>query len=76
MKKFTFLLVLFLLLVLFSKDSYSQTGNNALLEFCTGTWCQWCPCGDDAAEQILINYPKHNGAGISWPGRAGSLFIF
>jgi hypothetical protein len=39
-----------------------------LLEFVTGTWCQWCPCGDDVAEQILTTYPNtvvlaYHGAG-------------
>src|SRR4030095_5832033 len=50
-----FFTVLFAVLVL-------STGTNAeprrmVLEFCTGTWCGWCPCGDQAAEQILTTYP-------------------
>src|SRR5438876_3777977 len=37
---------------------FAQTGNNVLLEYCTGTWCQWCPCGDSTAHNILINFPN------------------
>ncbi|MBL8008523.1 MAG: Omp28-related outer membrane protein [Ignavibacteria bacterium] len=36
----------------------SQTGYNAVLEYCTGTWCQWCPCGHTAVHDILLNYPN------------------
>lgn len=39
------------------QNSYSQT-NNVLLEFCTGTWCPWCPCGDYTIQNILQNYPN------------------
>ena len=40
-----------------------------LLEFCTGTWCQWCPCGDRAADTLEAYYPNtiilayHGGGG-------------
>jgi hypothetical protein len=48
------------------KTNYSQ--NNVLLEYCTGTWCQWCPCGHDIIDAILVNYPNtvvlgYHGAG-------------
>jgi hypothetical protein len=36
--------------------SYSQ--NNVLLEFCTGTWCGYCPCGHEIAEQIQTAHPN------------------
>jgi hypothetical protein len=55
-------------LILSSVNSHSQ-GNNVLLEFCTGTWCQWCPCGDVIAQNILNTYPntlvlaEHGGGG-------------
>jgi hypothetical protein len=38
-------------------NSYSQT-NNVLLEYCTGTWCQWCPCGHDIISNIKQVYPN------------------
>lgn len=57
MKKIFLLLLLSFLFVSESNITYSQ-GNNVLLEFCTGTWCQWCPCGDVTVEGILQNYPN------------------
>ncbi|MBS1514309.1 MAG: Omp28-related outer membrane protein [Bacteroidetes bacterium] len=44
-----------------SVNTYSQTTgsqNNVLLEYCTGTWCQWCPCGHSIIDGILSNYPS------------------
>jgi hypothetical protein len=43
--------------------------HHALLEFATGTWCQWCPCGDQTAETMANTYPGtvviayHGGGG-------------
>ncbi len=31
-----------------------------ILEFCTGTWCQWCPCGDDEAHNLATAYPDNS----------------
>jgi hypothetical protein len=41
---------------------------NPVLEFCTGTWCQWCPCGDAVAHHLWVTYPNavilaYHGAG-------------
>ncbi len=59
MKKIlTFVFLAALLAVFVPKTSYSQSGMNALLEFCTGTWCQWCPCGDDIARNIQTVRPQ------------------
>jgi hypothetical protein len=63
----------------FSQNTFAQTQRNPVLEFCTGTWCQWCPCGDQVIEdQILPNLPNaiilaYHGAGsdpfITFPGQ-------
>ncbi len=50
-----------------SNKSYSDV-NNVVLEYCTGTWCQWCPCGHEIIHDILLNYPNtvvlgYHGAG-------------
>jgi hypothetical protein len=70
----------------FSQNLFAQTQRNPVLEFCTGTWCQWCPCGDQAIEQnILPNIPNaiilaYHGAGTdpfrNFPGNTiiNSLF--
>lgn len=59
MKKRILLIILALIALNFftSRDTYSEP-RRLLLEFCTGTWCQWCVCGDWAAERILSNYPQ------------------
>ena len=54
--------LLFIILALFTlsfltRDSFSEP-RKMVLEFVTGTWCGYCPCGDDAAEQILTTYPQ------------------
>ncbi|MEO6696330.1 MAG: Omp28-related outer membrane protein [Ignavibacteria bacterium] len=71
MKKLITIFSLFVMLVSFSPNkSYSQ--NNALLEYCTGTWCGYCPCGHEFIDQILTNYPNtvvlsyHGGTGDPW----------
>jgi hypothetical protein len=49
--------------------SDAQEQRNPVLEFCTGTWCQWCPCGDDMIlDNILPAIPNaiilaYHGAG-------------
>jgi Outer membrane protein Omp28/Secretion system C-terminal sorting domain len=59
MKKIFLLSFLIALSVGFgSRISYSQSGNNAILEYCTGTWCQWCPCGDNIAHNIQTIRPN------------------
>ena len=40
---------------------YSQSGNNPVLEFCTGTWCQYCPGAAMGADDLVTN---HNRAAI------------
>lgn len=57
MKKYYLLILVALLFSAGSSITYTQT-NNVLLEFCTGTWCPWCPCGEFTAESILESYPN------------------
>ncbi|MEO8513749.1 MAG: Omp28-related outer membrane protein [Ignavibacteria bacterium] len=54
---------------------------NVVLEFCTGTWCQWCPCGDDEAHHLAQTYPNavilaYHGAGSDpWQTFNGQAII-
>lgn len=48
----------------------SDVNRNVLLEYCTGTWCQWCPCGDNTAEALLGAHP--NMVVLAYHGPAGS----
>jgi hypothetical protein len=36
----------------------SNINREALLEFATGTWCQYCPCGDNTADALLVSHPN------------------
>jgi hypothetical protein len=50
------LITIFIILFI-AEVGYSQSTNNILLEFCTGAWCQWCPCGDAIAESVSVYKP-------------------
>lgn len=55
MLKLTFLLIIF---SLFTSQSFSGP-RRVLLEFSTGTWCGYCPCGDSIIEHnILTQFPQ------------------
>lgn len=70
MKKTLFTLTL-LLLALWVSFANAEP-RRLMLEFCTGTWCPWCPCGDATAEQLLVTYPNmiviayHGGSSDPW----------
>lgn len=63
---------LFLLLLVFmlapAKLNIAQVQRNPVIEACTGTWCQWCPCGHDIIDQILVSMP--NAIAIEYHGPA------
>lgn len=52
-----------------------------VLEFCTGTWCQWCPCGDNEAHNLATAYPDnvivlaYHGGSDPYQGFNGSNII-
>jgi hypothetical protein len=56
----------------------SAEPRKVVLEFCTGTWCGWCPCGDSMAEQLLIAHPNmiviayHGASTDPWQNFNGS----
>lgn len=41
-------------------NTYIVTNNphNVLVEYCTGTWCQWCPCGKTALKELETYMPN------------------
>lgn len=68
MKKHLLVVFAFVSLIGFTPEVSSQTGFNTVLEYCTGTWCQWCPCGHTIIQDILLNNPNtmvlaYHGAG-------------
>ncbi len=58
--KYIFPFALTLVLFIFLISSPAQSGpRRVLLEFSTGTWCGYCPCGDSIIEHnILTQYPQ------------------
>jgi hypothetical protein len=71
--KNNFLLFSILLVYVFmniGNQAVAQTQRNPVLEECTGTWCQWCPCGHDIMEQIKAAMP--NAIMIGYHGPPGS----
>jgi hypothetical protein len=49
----------------------AQTTRNPVLEYCSGTWCGWCPCGHAIIDgTIRTNIP--NAIIIGYHGPAGS----
>lgn len=47
---------------------------NVLLEYCTGTWCSWCPCAKEQALLLLDLFP--NSAVLAYHGPANSADPF
>ncbi len=64
----SFLLMFITFLGITSESNAQQ--KNPLIEFCTGTWCQWCPCGDFTIENLLVDYP--NLIPLAYHGPVGS----
>lgn len=68
MKKHLFVVFAFLAIIGFQPEVKAQAELNTVLEYCTGTWCQWCPCGHTIINNFLINHPNtmvlaYHGAG-------------
>lgn len=63
---------LILIVLLMTGPSFAQD-NNVLLEFCTGAWCQWCPCGDAIAETVHVYRP--NALILAYHGGGTDPFI-
>jgi hypothetical protein len=57
------------LFLYFIINSFPQQ-RNLLIEFCTGTWCPWCPCGDYTIENLLAVHP--NLIPLAYHGPVGS----
>jgi hypothetical protein len=65
------LIIIGLFIALPVQQSYAED-NNALLEFCTGNWCGYCPCGHQIATNIQNQRPNtlilayHGGYSDPW----------
>jgi hypothetical protein len=71
--------ITFLITLTFSFNSFNTYSGprNLVIEFSTGTWCGFCPCGERIADSILVTYPNtvvigyHSGGNdpfVNFPG--------
>ncbi len=70
LRTFVILVSIAISAIAFSQDIFAQTQRNPVLEECTGTWCQWCPCGHTIMAQIKAAFP--NAIMIAYHGPASS----
>lgn len=76
MKKLIFTICFLLNLFLYQAFNYSQT-RNPVLEYCTGTWCQWCPCGHSIIKnEIKPAYPNVIVLSYHGPANGSDPFSF
>ena len=60
----------------FGSQTVAQTQRNPVLEECTGTWCQWCPCGHDIMEEIKAAMPNAIMIGYHGPANGSDPYSF
>jgi hypothetical protein len=53
-----FILVSFAVLNLFAFNNSYSGPRNLVIEFSTGTWCGFCPCGEHVADSLLTVFPN------------------
>ncbi|HEY6626311.1 MAG TPA: Omp28-related outer membrane protein [Ignavibacteriaceae bacterium] len=70
LRSFIILVSMVISVIAYSQDLFAQTQRNPVLEECTGTWCQWCPCGHTIMSQIQATMP--NAILIGYHGPVGS----
>ena len=58
----------------FGSQTVAQIQRNPVLEECTGTWCQWCPCGHDIMEEIKAAMPNAIMIGYHGPANVSDPF--
>ncbi len=67
-------LLFFVLMAFVSENTVAQQ-RNPVLEYATGTWCQYCPCGHEIINNnILPNYPNAVILGYHGPVGYGDPF--
>lgn len=68
-KRLLIVITLFTLIGIVPNNVNAQTGFYPIIEYCTGTWCGYCPCGHQIIADILVNYP--NTMVLSYHGGGG-----
>jgi len=76
MKKLSILVSFLFVFLVFQSFNYTQV-RNPVLEYCTGTWCQWCPCGHTIIRtQIKPTYPNTIVLSYHGPANGSDPFSF
>lgn len=71
--KFSSLLGLSILFLIVDADA--QRTRNPVLEYVTGTWCQWCPCGHTIIHDIImVNNPNTVVLGYHGPSNSSDPY--
>jgi hypothetical protein len=73
---FLFSILLVYVFMNFGSQTVAQTQRNPVLEECTGTWCQWCPCGHDIMEEIKAAMPNAIMIGYHGPANGSDPYSF
>jgi len=69
------LIIAVLVFVFAHSFSTAQVQRNPLLEYVTGTWCQWCPCGHSIiANEILPAMPNTIVIGYHGPSNSNDPY--
>ena len=75
LQSITIVLIAIVSMISFSQDIFAQTQRNPVLEYCTGTWCVYCPQGHAIIQNtILPNIPNAIIIGYHGPTGYGDPF--
>lgn len=66
-----FLSILLVSIGFFSNPVEAQEVRNPVLEYCTGTWCQYCPCGHTIIHDVIMLY-NPNAIVLAYHGPSNS----
>lgn len=58
---------------IYSSVIVTPAPRNVVFEYCTGTWCQWCPCGKEQALMLQTNFP--NSVILAYHGSGSDPYI-
>jgi hypothetical protein len=70
--KSSLLALMFLVMFFMPFKSEAQYPRTVMLEKFTGTWCIWCPYGEDSLVAILARYPNARAINYHCPQQGGT----
>lgn len=77
LRKLAIIVIIAVTAIVFSQNQFAQTLRNPVLEYCTGTWCPYCPDGHNIiSNQILPNIPNAIIIGYHGPANGSDPFSY